>query len=44
VEAAAVSVAWDAIAWETPAPGLRTKAVVRGSKKARLVELGRRRV
>ena len=37
---AAVSFAFDAIAWETPAPGLRTRTVVRGGKKLRLVEFG----
>jgi len=41
MDAAAVSFAWDAIAWETPAPGVRTKTVVRGGKKLRLVEFGR---
>ena len=40
MDAAAVSFAWDAIAWETPAPGLRTKTVVRDAKKLRLVEFG----
>ncbi len=40
MDAAAVSFAFDAIAWETPAPGLRTKTVVRGGQKLRLVEFG----
>jgi cupin domain len=40
MDAATVSFAWDAIAWETPAPGLRTKTVVRGGKKLRLAEFG----
>ncbi len=38
MDAAAVSFAFDAIAWETPAPGVRSKTVVRGRKKLRLVE------
>jgi quercetin dioxygenase-like cupin family protein len=38
MDAAAISFAFDAIAWETPAPGVRSKAVVRGGKKLRLVE------
>jgi hypothetical protein len=38
MDAAAVSFAWDAIAWETPAPGVRTKTVVRGGRQLRLVE------
>ena len=41
MDAAAVSFAWDAIAWETSTPGVRTKTVVRGGKKLRLVEFGR---
>ncbi len=40
MDAAAVSFAFEAIAWETPAPGLRTKTVMRGDKKLRLVEFG----
>ncbi len=38
MDAAAVSFAWSAIEWETPAPGVRSKSVIRGSKKLRLVE------
>jgi len=40
MDAAAVSFAFEAIAWEAPAPGLRTKTVVRGGTKLRLVEFG----
>ena len=40
MDAAAVSFAWDAIAWETAAPGLRTKTALCGAKKLRLVEFG----
>jgi quercetin dioxygenase-like cupin family protein len=38
MDAAAVSVAWGAIPWEAGAPGVRSKTVVRGGKKLRLVE------
>ena len=37
----AVAIAFEEIAWESPAPGLRTKAVVHGGQKLRLVEFGR---
>jgi hypothetical protein len=40
MDAAEVSFAFETIAWETPAPGLRTKTVARGGKKLRLVEFG----
>jgi quercetin dioxygenase-like cupin family protein len=40
MDAAVVSFAFESIAWETPAPGVRTKTVVRGGKKLRLVEFG----
>jgi len=38
--AAPWSLAFARIPWESPAPGLRTKAVVRAGKKLRLVEFG----
>jgi hypothetical protein len=38
MDAGAVSFGFDSIAWETPAPGVRTKTVVRGRQKLRLVE------
>jgi Cupin domain len=37
----AIAIAFDEIAWLTVAPGLRTKTVVHGGRKLRLVELGR---
>ena len=31
---------FDGVAWESPAPGLRTKEITRGGKRYRLIEFG----
>jgi quercetin dioxygenase-like cupin family protein len=36
----AAAFAFDQIAWQSPAPGLRTKTLIRGDKKLRMVEFG----